>query len=1140
MATEFEVMARLLGDSSSAVSAFTSASGAAQQFQGQVDKTNGMLVALGAGFATAGYSVIKFAKHAFDEAARVAELDVAITAIGRSTGVGAAQLRQAAKDIKAMGIETASAQKMAIEFAQGNLDLAQASKIARVAQDLAVISQKNSTDTAMLLTRAVKTGNSMLLKSAGVSRQASEAYATYAQELGKSQTALTAQERQQAIVNLIMDEGKKVAGVYEAAMMEAGKVLRSFPRIMSNIRDTFGSALLDGFGPAIKAVYDLVKNFDKAIAEGGKFHGVIEALAIFMEQLISPFTQVIGNLADFVKNASAGEINVMGLTERFTEIIPVITALATGLSTLAGQSLLGNVPVIGKFISAFNPLMVGFAVLTMMTPTLRDKLFALGNQLKNLIPPLIGIARMVIEAGAQFINEFIVPIVGWMLDKLGPAIQGVADVLSSFSGNTETASNMVEALKTALVILTGTYVGLKTVQLIQLGITKAQAIWDGILTVATFLLIVATDGLAAAFAALGIAMTASGIGAIIVVIGLIIGAMVIWYQKSAWFRNLIKQILEAIANFFIMMANGIIRTINLIIESTAAWINGFIKVYNWIAKVTGLPKIDPIDPWTIPTINHLNIALEETANKAYGATEAFRKFANAVKAESRARQDSIGWLDRWNDSAKKQYDENESAGGGVDKLKQKIEDLKKETLDYVKSALERAQSALQDARNAMEEYAQSVSDTIYGMMSFGEAMSTVKSYAEEQNKVIEEQRKALDDYSKGISKAIFGVMSLSKAYDDQLKNADEMTKAREDMAKAEDKFNNAQSIKEMIDAQISYEEALGRANKANSEQLTFIQRLQQQAAQAVKFADRIKTLASLGISQAALDQVVAAGAVAGSAIAEEIISGGQGAIDETNNLFKQIADAGETTGQETAKRFYTVGEAMGMDFMAALQAQAEKAKLFADRVRQLAEMGLSKEAIAQVLAAGADAGIEIADYLIAGGETTILESTALLDSVKAVADDLGLLLANKFYQTGVDLASQIVAGLQSKMAEIQKLLKSVNTLEGAKAALATSKSGTDAITATGTSLLPKTIIPRFASGGIVTKPVLGMIGESGAEAVIPLSQMGNMGLGNSSSSINLTVNAGMGSNGSQIGQEIVDALVKWERRNGRVPIRTGV
>jgi phage-related minor tail protein len=31
-------------------------------------------------------------------------------------------------------------------------------------------------------------------------------------------------------------------------------------------------------------------------------------------------------------------------------------------------------------------------------------------------------------------------------------------------------------------------------------------------------------------------------------------------------------------------------------------------------------------------------------------------------------------------------------------------------------------------------------------------------------------------------------------------------------------------------------------------------------------------------------------------------------------------------------------------------------------------------------------------------------------------------------------------------------------------------------------------IPRFADGGIVTKPTIGLIGEAGAEAVIPLDR----------------------------------------------------
>ena len=72
-------------------------------------------------------------------------------------------------------------------------------------------------------------------------------------------------------------------------------------------------------------------------------------------------------------------------------------------------------------------------------------------------------------------------------------------------------------------------------------------------------------------------------------------------------------------------------------------------------------------------------------------------------------------------------------------------------------------------------------------------------------------------------------------------------------------------------------------------------------------------------------------------------------------------------------------------------------------------------------------------------------------------------------------------------------------------------------------------LPRMASGGVVRRPTIAMIGESGAEAIIPLSQMNGMG-GN----INITVNAGMGVNGAELGQQIIDEIRKSERRSGRV------
>jgi len=72
-------------------------------------------------------------------------------------------------------------------------------------------------------------------------------------------------------------------------------------------------------------------------------------------------------------------------------------------------------------------------------------------------------------------------------------------------------------------------------------------------------------------------------------------------------------------------------------------------------------------------------------------------------------------------------------------------------------------------------------------------------------------------------------------------------------------------------------------------------------------------------------------------------------------------------------------------------------------------------------------------------------------------------------------------------------------------------------------------IPKMASGGVVNSPTLAMIGEAGPEAVIPLSRMGQMGGG-----MTITVNAGLISTPDQIGQDIITAIQKAQRRSGQV------
>lgn len=81
--------------------------------------------------------------------------------------------------------------------------------------------------------------------------------------------------------------------------------------------------------------------------------------------------------------------------------------------------------------------------------------------------------------------------------------------------------------------------------------------------------------------------------------------------------------------------------------------------------------------------------------------------------------------------------------------------------------------------------------------------------------------------------------------------------------------------------------------------------------------------------------------------------------------------------------------------------------------------------------------------------------------------------------------------------------------------------------------VPEVALPRLADGGIVSARPGGIIANIGEgrydEAVIPLRP--GMGLGNT---YNVTVNAGMGTNGTRVGEEVVRAIKQYERTSGPV------
>lgn len=74
--------------------------------------------------------------------------------------------------------------------------------------------------------------------------------------------------------------------------------------------------------------------------------------------------------------------------------------------------------------------------------------------------------------------------------------------------------------------------------------------------------------------------------------------------------------------------------------------------------------------------------------------------------------------------------------------------------------------------------------------------------------------------------------------------------------------------------------------------------------------------------------------------------------------------------------------------------------------------------------------------------------------------------------------------------------------------------------------------PKMATGGIVNKPTIALIGEAGPEAVVPLNMLGKLDNVNSSPTIiNLNVYALAAS--SEVGRQVFEALREYERVSGR-------
>jgi hypothetical protein len=252
-------------------------------------------------------------------------------------------------------------------------------------------------------------------------------------------------------------------------------------------------------------------------------------------------------------------------------------------------------------------------------------------------------------------------------------------------------------------------------------------------------------------------------------------------------------------------------------------------------------------------------------------------------------------------------------------------------------------------------------------------------------------------------------------------------------------------------------------------------------------------------------------------------------LDDAKRAFNDFA----TSVSDGLKEAFSFGDAQdagketGKGFIQGLRDQVSGIVDYSKKIQELLDKNLSKDALQQVLASGAEAGMAIADQLIKGGQTAIDETNALVDSANAAAGKVGMNAAGKWFQEGVNTAQKLVDGITGELDKLTpKLMKKMDEI----AAKMKRNVNIDVVVTERVNKIISTFgggIPAMAEGGIVNRPTLALIGEAGPEAVVPLSKMGAGGGGD----VNINVNGGLATS-AEIGQTVLNALRAYQRSAG--------
>jgi hypothetical protein len=407
---------------------------------------------------------------------------------------------------------------------------------------------------------------------------------------------------------------------------------------------------------------------------------------------------------------------------------------------------------------------------------------------------------------------------------------------------------------------------------------------------------------------------------------------------------------------------------------------------------------------------------------------------------------------------------------------------------------------------------------------FNKTSAGIKEIAEANEAAIKASEDAYDEAFKAYEK-------LKEAYDQQVQAINELKKSLKDAASSVsplavatreigqfeqaviDSFNNVVDAinKGLADGTLLKDAAQNLTDYARKEQV-LIQDLMRQ---------RDELVNRRSLAKALMDDVKST--IMGMGNITELLA--KNTTDVTQTITKMVGNVQVATSKVIKG---ANGGAAGL--VASFTETLNKTKEFAKQLKDLRALGLDKNLYQQIVTAGVDAGGATAKAILEGGTGTVSELNGLFAELDSVGADIAEQSGQVMYGAGIDLVDGLINGMISKEKSLveyaQKLADTFTNAFAEKMNLALPMPTAPVAPTTGAVNLTvgAAQLDTFALAKQLSGSAANYFGSSESIRFANIAQKQN-------APINITVNAGLGTDGKIVGQTIQSYINQYNKAN---------